>query len=168
MKISKVKWLFPGALVAFAVFMDFSMASIPKTPVTITSQVNELVQQVDADGQARLVAVKPDRIVPGDRVLYTTHIANHGAQASDNIVITNPIPEHVRYLGGTAQGENFTIVYSIDGGNNWGQPEQLQVRAADGQVRQAKPDEYTHIRWQYRAALQPAETQQISYQAQLK
>lgn len=168
MNFSKIKWLIPGALVAFGISMEFSMASINGSPITITSQVNELVQQVDANGQPRLVAVKPDRIVPGDRIMYTTQVTNNGGKASDNIVITNPIPEHVRYLGGTAQGNNFTIVYSVDGGNNWGQPEQLQVRQADGTVRQADPAEYTHIRWQYRAALQPAEAQQISFQALLK
>lgn len=168
MNFSKIKWLIPGALIAFGVSMDFSMAANAGSPITITSLVNELVQQVDANGQSRLVAVNPDRIVPGDRVMYTTNVTNNGGKASDNIVITNPIPQHVRYLGGTAQGNNFTIVYSVDGGNQWGQPEQLRVRQADGQVRQAQPAEYTHIRWQYRAALQPAEAQQISFQAQLK
>ncbi|MEZ5537494.1 MAG: hypothetical protein R3F02_17970 [Thiolinea sp.] len=164
----KKMWWVPMAVAGLAVLADFSMAAVDRTLVSITSQVNELVQQVDANGQMQLAAVSPERIVPGDRVLYTTHIANNGVQASENIVVTNPIPEHVSYLGGTAQGENFTIVYSVDGGQSWGQPEQLQVRQADGQIRQAKPEEYTHIRWQYRAALQPAEVQQISYQAQLK
>lgn len=167
MNLCKAKWLIPGALIAFGVSMDFSLAASAASPVTITSQVNELVQQMDANGQTQLVAVKPDQIVPGDRILYTTNITNHGGQASDNIVVTNPIPEHVRYLGGTAQGRNFTIVYSLDG-QQFGQPEQLQVRDANGQVRQAKPAEYTHIRWQYKVALQPAEAQQISFQAQLK
>lgn len=168
MNVSKIKWLIPGALIAFGVSMDFSMAANAGSPISITSQVNELVQQVDANGQSRLVAVNPDRIVPGDRIMYTTNVTNNGGKASDNIVITNPIPQHVRYLGGTAQGNNFTITYSVDGGNQWGQPAQLQVRQADGQVRQAQPAEYTHIRWQYRAALQPAEAQQISFQALLK
>nr|CAA6817735.1 MAG: Unknown protein [uncultured Thiotrichaceae bacterium] len=168
MNFSKVKWLIPGALVVFGISMDFSMAENAGSPVSITSQVNELVQQVDANGQSHWVAVNPDRIVPGDRILYTTNVANNGGQASDNIVITNPVPQHVRYLGNTAQGSNFTIVYSVDGGQQFGQPGQLQVRDASGQVRQAQPAEYTHIRWQYNTALQPAETQKISFQAQLK
>ncbi len=168
MNFSKVKWLIPGALIAFGISMDFSMASNANSPVSITSQVKELVQQVDANGQSHLVAVNPDRIVPGDRILYTTKVTNNGARASDNIVITNPIPEHVRYLGGTATGDNFTIVYSVDGGEQWGQPEQLQVKQADGTVRQAQPAEYTHIRWQYRSALQPAEVRRVSFQALLK
>jgi len=168
MDFSRVKWLVPGVLIAFGISMDISMAAASGSPVTITSQVNELVQQVDANGKSRLVAVKPDRIVPGDRILYTTNVTNNGGQASDNIVITNPIPQHVRYLGGTAQGQNFNIVYSVDGGQQFGQAEQLKVRDANGQVRQAQPSEYTHIRWQYNAALQPAEAQKISFQAQLK
>ena len=148
--------------------MASGLAQAKNQPVSIISQVNELVQQLDADGQARLVAVAPDKIVPGDRILYTTRFQNDGVEPSDNIVITNPIPSEVRYLAGTAYGENCDIVFSVDGGQHWGKPEQLQVRMADGQLRAAQAGDYTHIRWQYQSSLATRQSSQISYQAQLK
>ncbi len=137
-------------------------------PVTIKSQVNELIKQLDDKGQPKWVAVAPDSIVPGDRILYTTRFHNNGVESSDNITITNLIPAQVSYLAGTAQGKDCDIVFSVDGGKSWGKPEQLQVRAADGQWRAAQASEYTHIRWQYQSVLAAQQGSNVSYQAHLK
>ena len=137
-------------------------------PITIDSQVNELIQQKDEQGQVQLVAIAPDSIVPGDRILYTTRFHNRGVEASDNITITNPIPQQVSYLADSAQGKNCDIVFSADGGKSWGKPEQLKVQMADGQWRSAQASEYTHIRWQYQSSLAARQSSEISYQAHLK
>ncbi len=137
-------------------------------PISITSQVNELIKQTNDQGQVQLVAIAPDSIVPGDRVLYTTRFHNKGAEVSDSITITNPIPQQVSYLAGSAQGKNCDIVFSADGGKSWGKPEQLKVQMADGQWRAAQASEYTHIRWQYQSVLSPQQSSEISYQAHLK
>lgn len=137
-------------------------------PITITSQVNEVIQQIDDQGKMQLVAIAPDSIVPGDRILYTTRFQNEGVEASDDITITNPIPQQVSYLAGTAQGENCAILFSADDGQSWGKPEQLKVQMTDGQWRTAQASEYTHIRWQYQSALAAQQSSEISYQAKLK
>ena len=155
-----------GAALAFFLLSGVVQASTK--PVTITSQVNELIMQLDTQGQEQLVAIAPDSIVPGDRILYTTYFQNNGTQPSDNITITNPIPQQVSYLADTAWGENCNIVFSADGGKTWGKPEQLTVRMTDGQLRAAQAGEYTHIRWQYQSALAAQQNSQVSYQAKLK
>ena len=145
----------------------FAGAQAKTNPVQIDSNVQELIQVVDQNGKSHLKAVKADEITPGDRILYTTTISNKGNQASDSIVITNPVPAHSRYLGGTAKGEHFVITYSVDGGKSYGNSQSLQVRLKDGKMRAAEASDYTHIRWEYRRSLLPAEVKNISFQTQL-
>lgn len=145
----------------------FSNIQAAPVPIQIASEVRELVEFVDQNGQPQLKAVEATKITPGDRILYTTTISNTGAQASDNIIITNPVPVHSRYLDGTAVGEHFVITYSVDGGRSWGSPQELKVRKKDGKLRAAQASDYTHIRWQYRGSLMPSEVKKISFQTQL-
>lgn len=154
-----------GSILGLSVL--FSSIQAAPTPVQITSEVQELIEAVDQDGNAYLQAVEASEITPGDRILYVTTVSNKGAQASDNIIITNPIPVHSRYLSGTAEGEHFVITYSVDGGKSWGNAQSLQVRQKDGKMRAAQASDYTHIRWQYRGSLMPSEVKQISFQTQL-
>ena len=155
------------SLASLCLTLALGVASAKTSPVKISSNVQELVQVMDENGKPHLKAVTADEITPGDRILYTTTFSNHGNQASDRIVITNPIPSHTRYLGGTAKGENCVITFSADGGKTWGSAQTLKVKQKDGQLRPAQAADYTHIRWQYRGALQPSETKTISFQTQL-
>ena len=159
------KMFIAGSILGFSVF--FANAQATPTPVQIVSKVQELVQVVDQNGKKQLKAVNADAITPGDRILYTTTISNKGVQPSDNIVITNPIPAHSRYLSGSAKGEHCVITYSADGGKSWGNAQSLKVRQKDGQWRAAQASDYTHIRWQYRRSLLPSEVKKISFQTQL-
>jgi len=159
------KMLIAGSVLGMAVL--FGSAQAKQAPVEVISQVQELVQVVDQEGKKHLKAVKANEITPGDRILYTTTITNKGAQPSDKIVITNPVPAHSRYLDGTATGEHCIITYSADGGKSWGSAQSLKVRQKDGQWRAAEASDYTHIRWQYRGSLLPSEVKKISFQTQL-
>lgn len=159
------KMLVASSILGLSVF--FANAHAKTNPVQIDSNVQELIQVVDQNGKSHLKAVKADEITPGDRILYTTTISNKGNQASDNIVITNPVPAHSRYLGGTAKGEHCVITYSVDGGKSYGNAQSLKVRLKDGKLRAAQASDYTHIRWEYRRSLLPAEVKSISFQTQL-
>jgi len=138
-----------------------------QSAIKITSEVHELIQVVDAEGNAQQKVIAADEIVPGDRILFTTSFQNNGAEASDNVVITNPIPKHTRYLAGTAQGEHCLITYSVDGGRAWGDAKSLKVRMKDGKYRAATAADYTHIRWKYSKSLQPSESKSITFETTL-
>lgn len=159
------KMLVASSIFSLSVF--FASAQAKPNPVQIDSKVQELIQVVDQNGKSHLKAVKADKITPGDRILYTTTISNKGNQASDNIVITNPIPAHSKYLTGTAKGEHCVITYSVDGGKSYGDSQSLKVRLKDGQFRAAQASDYTHIRWESRRSLLPEEVKNISFQTQL-
>jgi len=163
MKLSK-QIIHASILTAALSLMNASYAA---SPIALSSKVQELVQVVDEKGKPHLKAVEADKIVPGDRILYTTVFKNNGDQASDKIVISNPIPANTRYLTGTAKGENCVITYSVDNGSSWGNVKSLKVKLKDGTVRAAKASDYTNIRWEYRRSLQPSEAKAVSFETQL-
>jgi uncharacterized repeat protein (TIGR01451 family) len=152
---------------ALALSLLSASVSAAQSAIEITSDVNELIHVVDDQGNKQQKLVAAAEITPGDRILYTTSFKNNGAEASDNIIITNPIPVHTRYLDGSAKGEHCVITFSIDGGKAWGDAKTLKVRQKDGQFRAATAADYTHIRWKYNRALQPTEKKSISFETRL-
>ena len=51
-------------------------------------------------------------------------------------------------------GPGSDITYSLDG-KTFGTAEQLTVQARTARTRQARADEYKHIRWVFKNSLQP-------------
>lgn len=149
----------------------FSMLMAPvygaQSAIKITSDVHEIIEVLDDQGKPQEKIIAADEITPGDRILFTTSFMNSGKQPSDNVVITNPIPAHTRYLANTAKGENCIITFSVDGGRAWGDVKTLKVRQKDGKFRAATAADYTHIRWKYNRELKPSEKKSISFQTKL-
>jgi uncharacterized repeat protein (TIGR01451 family) len=113
-------------------------------PVQLSSDV--LVERtVVENGQSRVVLEEPRSVVPGDSLVFVLRYENTGRQAASNFVITNPLPQAVRYSGTVDTGATV----SIDGGRNWGQLSELRVREADGSMRPASADDVTHVRWAF-------------------
>jgi uncharacterized repeat protein (TIGR01451 family) len=164
-----MKKLTPAILLSSALVLSLLSASVSakQSAIEITSEVNELIHVMDDQGKKQQKIIAAAEVTPGDRILYTTSFKNNGAEASDNIIITNPIPVHTRYLDGSAKGEHCVITFSIDGGRVWGDAKTLKVRQKDGQFRAATAADYTHIRWKYNRALQPAEKKSNSFETKL-
>ena len=164
-----MKKLTPAILLSSALVLSLlsASASAKQSAIEITSEVNELIHVMDDQGKKQQKIIAAAEVTPGDRILYTTSFKNNGAEASDNIIITNPIPVHTRYLDGSAKGEHCVITFSIDGGRVWGDAKTLKVRQKDGQFRAATAADYTHIRWKFNRALQPAEKKSISFETKL-
>jgi uncharacterized repeat protein (TIGR01451 family) len=156
--------LLSGALV---LTLLSASASAAQSAIKITSDVHELIEVTDEQGQPQQKAIAPDEIVPGDRILFTTSFKNNGAEASDKVIITNPIPSHTQYLAGSAKGEHCIITFSADGGKIWGNADTLKVRQKNGEFRAATAADYTHIRWKYAKALQPSEKKSITFETKL-
>lgn len=115
------------------------------------------IEQVTTDerGEKSTRLVPVERIVPGNEVIYTVSATNICDQAAENVVIDNPVPEHMEYVGGSAVGPGTDVTFSIDGGFNFGKAGTLTVANADGTQRRAEPNEYTNIRWVMRNPLKP-------------
>jgi uncharacterized repeat protein (TIGR01451 family) len=139
-----------------------------KGTIELKSIAEMEVANFNAEGQKVIQRVPAAKVVPGSEVIYTNYYTNVGSEAAASVVITNPVPEHMQYLAGSAQGADTNITFSIDGGQTYGDPGQLIVVEADGRKRPALPEEYTHIRWERQKALAPGQQDQVAFRARLK
>jgi uncharacterized repeat protein (TIGR01451 family) len=104
-------------------------------------------------GRAGAELVPADRVVPGDRVIYTLEVRNSGATPVDAPEFTYPVPEHMRYVAGSAVGPGAEVSFSVDGGHSFARAEDLKVKGPDGKLRAAVAADYTDIRWQLKNSL---------------
>jgi len=123
---------------------------------------------VNSKGQKELIRVPIARAVPGDEVIYTIHYTNTGQEPADNVVIINPVPEHMIYTPGSAAGADTVIVFSVDNSETYDFPEKLRVTGTDGNIRPARASDYTHIKWTRQKSLMPGEKGHVSFRARLR
>lgn len=122
----------------------------------------------NAKGEPETRRIEAASIVPGDIVIYRVTYTNQGAQAAENVIITNPIPEHMVYQDGSAAGENAQITFSVNGGQSYGEPGTLTVPGETGAPRRAQAGDYTHIRWQISRPIPPNSQGFVEYRALLE
>jgi uncharacterized repeat protein (TIGR01451 family) len=129
--------------------------------------VGEIEQSyVDAAGKQATRLVPAAKVVPGDEVVWTITASNICTNPAADVAITNPVPAHMSYVGGSAFGPGSKIEFSLDG-KAFGTPESLIATAADGTQRSARADEYTHVRWVLGQAIGPSETLVVRYRARV-
>ncbi|HKQ83541.1 MAG TPA: hypothetical protein VJS42_15220 [Steroidobacteraceae bacterium] len=121
---------------------------------------------VNEQGQTATRLVPAAKVVPGDQVIYTVMAKNVCDKPADNIVIANPVPEHMTYVPNSALGTGTEIAYSLDGAD-FKAAEQLSVQEADGTTRAARADEYRAVRWIFKHSFAPGATAFVRYRAAL-
>lgn len=124
----------------------------PANPLVVRS-IAEVESKSLIGGREVVKLLPADRVVPGDRVIYTLEVRNTGATAVDNPTVTQPVPEHMRYLADSAIGPGAEVTYSVDGGHHFERAENLEVKGAEGRPRPAVAADYTHIRWRLKNSL---------------
>ena len=127
----------------------------------------ETESEVVENGQKVKRLVPVGKAVPGDQIVWTITATNVCKTPTDNVVIANPVPEHMTYVANSAMGTGTDIVYSVDG-KEFKSAAELQVAAADGTKRAARADEYRAIRWTYKTAFAPGATAFVRYRAVLQ
>lgn len=111
---------------------------------------------VNDKGQKSKVLIPAGKVIPGTEVVWTVTASNVCKQASDKVVISNPVPEHMTLVPGSAIGAGADISYSLDG-QAYAPAGKLTV-TENGATRPARAEEYRHIRWEFRSSLQPGAT----------
>jgi len=119
---------------------------------------------VDERGNAATRLVPAAKVVPGDEVIWTIVANIICTTAAGDVAITNPVPQHMRYVGSSAFGPGSQIVFSLDG-STFAAPEALVVAEADGSRRAARADEYSAIRWVLPRPMGPSESLMVRYRA---
>jgi uncharacterized repeat protein (TIGR01451 family) len=127
--------------------------------VTTNAQGSKEVNRIDAS---------KSKVVPGDIVIFTTTYTNVGKKPAEQVVITNPVPEHMNYVDLSAEGKGTKIDFSVDKGKNYGDPDKLTLTDAQGMKRKAGPADYTDIRWTLIKPLPTGGTGSVSFRAKLQ
>jgi len=118
----------------------------------------------DMQGKQRILLEEPKVVVPGDRLVFVLNYRNAGAQPADKFVITNPLPDAVRFADA---GDTRPLV-SVDGGQAWGQLDELTVAQPDGTRRPAQPADVTHLRWAFQKPIPAGATGKLMFRGVVK
>ncbi len=138
-----------GLLTFFAASMGIAAAQ-DSGHLNVTTIVQMEQVTIDEAGKRSTQLVEVSKVVPGDEVIYTVTFSNIGDEPVENVVITNPLPEQLTYIDGSAFGPGADIVFSADGGKTFGKPGELTVDE-EGTQRIADARDFTHIRWVMRS-----------------
>lgn len=96
--------------------------------------------------------VPAERLGEGQEVCYTVYVRNIDKTPAADVVVIRPIPANTRYVANSAAGAGAGITFSIDGGKTFAAPDELR-KAAAAQDPRGSPQNYTHIRWEWRKPL---------------
>jgi uncharacterized repeat protein (TIGR01451 family) len=135
-------------LLAHACFLLLAMGSAVAEQSGGKVEVHAIAE---VEQGAKLAPAK--RVVSGDRVLYTLEVRNTGVTTAPAPRVDFPIPTHTWYIADSAVGPGTEITFSVDGGSSFDREENLRVPGADGEMRTAIANDYTHIRWQLKNSL---------------
>ncbi len=131
-----------------AVAMVLSSAAVAQTApaspgVTLKSTAFVVKPVADATGKVKNVLQAPERVLPGDVLLFVIEYRNAGTTPATKFVINNPIAANVVFTG----VEQAWAIVSVDGGKTFGPLATLKMPKGDGTMRAAIPQDVTAIRW---------------------
>jgi uncharacterized repeat protein (TIGR01451 family) len=134
--------------------------------IKITDEVEVKVKT--ADGKEELKRMPAVKVAPGMAVIYTLSAKNTSAAPVADVVMTDPIPDQMEYVDGSASAEKARVTFSVDGGKTFAAQSALKVRGENGAMRAALPADFTHIRWQLEKPLGPGEVYAASFRAKVE
>ena len=141
-----------------------------QSSVELKSRAEVEITETNEKGETvvKRVEVGKSKIVPGVVLVYTTTYRNNGSKPAENIVITNPVPQHMNYIDKSAEGAGTKMDFSVDHGNTYGAPETLFVIDNQGNKQKATAADYTDIRWILLKSLPPGRGGSVSFKVKLQ
>jgi len=125
---------------------------------------------VTAQNLSARTAGRTADVLPGDTVRYELRFTNQQPGTVRNVVFDNPVPAGMRYIAqsATADRQNTSVSYSIDGGRTYSaEPTMQRVENGRRVVVPAPPELYTHIRWTVQGDLLPGARVTAEFRVQL-
>ena len=154
-------------LAAFALSAMHTVSAQEKGCIELKTTAEVEQEYVNEQGQKAKRLAPAGKVTPGNEVIWTITAKNICDKSADNIVIANPVPEHMSYVASSAMGVGAAITYSLDN-KEFKDAGALTVREADGSTRAARADEYRGIRWTYAAPFAPGANAFVRYRAIVK
>ena len=157
------------ALLLVTLFTAGQVFAVEKGQIELKSvaEVEETVTNEKGEKEIKRVAAKDATVIPGDIVIFTTTYKNIGDKDADDVVIDNPVPQHMTYVDFSAEGEGASITFSIDDGKSYDFVGNLKVKNVDGTERKAVAKDYTHIRWTLEKSINPGGKGSVVFRAKL-
>jgi uncharacterized repeat protein (TIGR01451 family) len=141
-----------GASAVFA--FAFAAQAVAQANCIDLKTAAEVEKEVVNDkGEKSKVLAPAATVIPGTEVVMTVTASNTCKQPSDKVVISNPVPEHMTFVPGSAIGAGSDISYSVDG-KVFAAIDKLSVTEG-GATRPARAEDVKHIRWEFKNSLQP-------------
>jgi uncharacterized repeat protein (TIGR01451 family) len=112
--------------------------------------------------------VSAETVVPGTEVVYTVTVSNQGVEPARDVVVDNPVPGHTELVAGSTVAPGSEVRYSVDGGKTFGPADALLVRDESGAERQARAEEYTHVRFAFQPVIAPGQSVMARFRAIVK
>ncbi len=141
----------------------------PNLVLKVTAQKEVIVK--DKEGKSRIEWAEADKTNPGDVLKFTITYTNAGPTEARAAVINNPVPAGTAYVGGSAEGKDTDVSFSLDG-KNFEAPPLIKYKAkqADGKEveYQATPDMYRHIRWKLTKPVPPKASGTVSFKVTVR
>ncbi len=131
-----------GILLKVSLVMALGLAGVStaaQEAVALHGDV-KVVRVAEQNGSQVETLEDPEKVVPGDRLVFTTSYHNGSTEVVENFVVTNPLPGAVAL----AQVGDFDV--SVDDGTTFGELAALEVVSETG-MRPAELSDVTHIRW---------------------
>ena len=165
----QIKPLFAVVWSAILVLLLVAMAAAqqPMNPLVIRA-IAEVESRSNDSGREVLKLVTADRVVPGDRVIYTLEVRNVGATGVDSPSVTYAVPDHMKYVADSAVGPGAHVTYSVDGGHSFDSAGNLHVPGIDGRPRPAAAADYTHLHWRLKNSLKANSVAFVRFRALVK
>ena len=139
-------------------FLELLLMAVVSSPMAAVADPNIQLDMsvtkeilIEENGQEVTRWVEAEDIEPGQKLRYTVRYLNVGDEPATEVRIENPVPDLTVYVSDSATGEGSKIVFSADGGQNYGAPAEVTYEVAvfggGTDRRRASPDRYTNIRW---------------------
>ncbi len=149
--------------------LTLGLAPAAWAEITLESKVEVEVEVVNDKGE-KVITLRDagvSVVVPGDDVIFSTMYSNKGTDTAENVSITNPIPQGMTYIEGSATGKAAVVIFSVDG-KNYMKPEELKIFDEEGKEQTARVSDYTHIRWVITGGIQPGASGTVRFRAKLE
>lgn len=152
------------AFIALAFFCCGTAAAIAKPQVSIHLSAFVISQK---DGKQTETPLANAPVGAGERVKFVLDANNGGTSPALHFTPSDPIPKYMTYVPGSAQSQNSTLEFSLDGKTFSPHPA-IKIKTAKGfTMKAADPSMYRAIRWITRVPLPAKHTFTYSYEAQV-
>ena len=155
------KVLLTAALLGATMFGTSALA------LTAEQVVEREVIVKNLDGTETVKREKADKVVPGEKIVYSINYYNDLDKSADNVVLVMPVPAELTYIEGSADADGTRTAYSADGGKTFAARQEVTIKTAEDSIRTAESADITHVKWIV-SSIMPGEQGTLSFKGELK